>query len=234
MAAISKLDEANLQAICDILGDTATGLTGSQIGRYLRECGCPDPMSQMTKRHCLYAALAEKQNSDGCANNILGFITHVMNPVRYVGNRDYFESERGKLNSVLEEVLSESLFLTHLDYSYGGTALLGALHMVGDSVRRERRERLERLILNLPKNARFLSDEPCDPMPIWLGHRLLVAGIALVSAFQYHFQGCRLQSRAKRRLPPRRKAGREVRAPAPGVLRYNRAVLQLKFVWIVK
>jgi len=66
------------------------------------------------------------------------------------------------------------------------------------------------------------------------GHRLLVAGIALVSAFQYHFQGCRLQSRAKPRLPPRRKAGREVRAPAPGVLRYNRAVLQLKFVWIVK
>jgi hypothetical protein len=28
------------------------------------------------------------------------------------------------------------------------------------------------------------------------GHRLLVAGIALASAFQYHFQGCRLQNRA--------------------------------------
>jgi hypothetical protein len=66
------------------------------------------------------------------------------------------------------------------------------------------------------------------------GHRLLVAGIALVSGFQYHFQGCRLQNKPKPRLPPRRKAGREVRAPAPGVLRYNRAVLQLKFVWIVK
>ncbi len=34
MAAIPKLDEANLQAICDILGDTSTGLTGSEIGRY--------------------------------------------------------------------------------------------------------------------------------------------------------------------------------------------------------
>ena len=30
----------------------------------------------------LYAALLEKQNSDRCANSILGFITQVMNPVR--------------------------------------------------------------------------------------------------------------------------------------------------------
>ena len=39
MAVIPKLDEANLQALADILGDTSTGLTGSEIGRYLRECG---------------------------------------------------------------------------------------------------------------------------------------------------------------------------------------------------
>jgi hypothetical protein len=99
--AIAKFDEANLQALADILGDTSTGLTGSEIGRYLRECGFPDPIPQMTKRHRLYAALAEKQNADGCANNILKFLTHVMNPVRHVGGRDYFETERGKLNSVL-------------------------------------------------------------------------------------------------------------------------------------
>lgn len=55
----------------------------------------------MTKRHRLYAALREKQDTDGCANNILRFITHVINPVRHVGSRDYFESERGKLNAVL-------------------------------------------------------------------------------------------------------------------------------------
>jgi len=69
MAAIPKLDEANLQAICDILGATDTGLTGSEIGRYLRECACPDPIPQMTKRHRLYAALLEKQNVDWCTNN---------------------------------------------------------------------------------------------------------------------------------------------------------------------
>jgi hypothetical protein len=41
MAVMPKLDEANLQAICDILGATDTGLTGSKIGRYLQECDCP-------------------------------------------------------------------------------------------------------------------------------------------------------------------------------------------------
>lgn len=101
MAAIPKFDEANLQAISDILGDTSTGLTGSEIGRYLQECGIPDPTPQMTKRHRLYAALAAKQNADQCANNVLRFITCVMNPVRHVGSREYFETERGKLNSVL-------------------------------------------------------------------------------------------------------------------------------------
>jgi len=36
MAAIPKFDEPNLQALSDILGDTSTGLTGSEIGRFLR------------------------------------------------------------------------------------------------------------------------------------------------------------------------------------------------------
>jgi hypothetical protein len=51
------------------------------------------------------------------------------------------------LGRQLECLLSEPLFLYHPDYAYGGTALLGALHKSGDI---ELRERLERLILNLP------------------------------------------------------------------------------------
>src|SRR5882672_10557576 len=101
MAAIPKIDEPNLEAICNILGDTDTGLTGSEIGRYLRECGFPDPIPQMTKRHRLFAALHEKQNADGYGNGVLAFIKHVMNPVRHVGHKEYFESQRGKLNGVL-------------------------------------------------------------------------------------------------------------------------------------
>lgn len=101
MPAHPPFNEPNLQAIADILGDTSTGLTGSEIGRYLKDCGIADPEPSMTKRHRLYGALAAKQLTDRCANNVLAFITHVMNPVRHVGNRDYFETERGKLNSVL-------------------------------------------------------------------------------------------------------------------------------------
>jgi uncharacterized protein (TIGR02391 family) len=101
MPAHPPFNEPNLQAIADILGDTDTGLTGSEIGRYLRECGIPDLEPSLTKRHRLYTALAAKQNTDRCSNNILRFITNVMNPVRHVQNGDYFETERGKLNTVL-------------------------------------------------------------------------------------------------------------------------------------
>jgi hypothetical protein len=48
MAVMPKLDEANLQAICDILGATDTGLTGPKIGRYLQKCDCPDPAPGIT------------------------------------------------------------------------------------------------------------------------------------------------------------------------------------------
>ena len=67
MAVIPKFEGANLQALADILGATDTGLTGSEIGRYLREC-FSDPLPQMTKRHRLYPRAAEhksQQGSDG-------------------------------------------------------------------------------------------------------------------------------------------------------------------------
>jgi hypothetical protein len=74
VAVIPELDEANLQAICDMLGSTDPGLTGFGDRGYLRECGCPDPIPQMTKRNRLYAALLEKQEADRCSNNIVAFI----------------------------------------------------------------------------------------------------------------------------------------------------------------
>ncbi len=69
------------------------------------------------------------------------------------------------LGRELEPVLAESLFLTHPDYCYGGTLLFAALHKAGDA---SLRERLEKLILDLPQTARFLQDEPREPMPSWL------------------------------------------------------------------
>lgn len=101
MAAIPSIHDPTLQALCDVLGATGTGLTGSEIGRHLAECGIADPIPHMTKRHRLFEALKTRQAQDCCANNVLRFVVHVMNPVRHIGNRDYFEREREKINMVL-------------------------------------------------------------------------------------------------------------------------------------
>ena len=60
------------------------------------------------------------------------------------------------LGAMLRSVLDEPLFLTHPDYAYGGTALLGALHKTGDA---SQRESLERLVLELPVNASARSGD---------------------------------------------------------------------------
>ncbi|MDP3670347.1 MAG: hypothetical protein Q8R69_11740 [Telluria sp.] len=96
-----ELNDATLQAICDILADTQTGLSGSEIGRYLQLCSIADPMPTGTKRHRLFQALREKQVQDRCGNHMLRFIMEVMKPVRFVGGHARFEEERGKLNAVL-------------------------------------------------------------------------------------------------------------------------------------
>jgi uncharacterized protein (TIGR02391 family) len=98
---VSSFSEANLEQVCNVLGDTSTGLTGSDIGRYLRECGIQDPNPAMTKRVRLYEALVARQRQDGCANNVCAFIQRVMNPVLYVQSPDYFQSKQIELNRVL-------------------------------------------------------------------------------------------------------------------------------------
>ncbi len=64
MAVVPSFDEVTLQALCDILGATETGLTGSEIGQYLFECRFLDPEPTITKRHRLFAALSLQQKTD--------------------------------------------------------------------------------------------------------------------------------------------------------------------------
>lgn len=101
MAAISCFSDTVLERICDILGDTSTGLTGSEIGRYLRQLGIEDSIPSMTKRHRLYEALAKRQRRDGCGNLVAAFIQTVMDPVLHTGAADYFDRKRDELNEVL-------------------------------------------------------------------------------------------------------------------------------------
>lgn len=101
MAAIPKIKETHLEAICGIVGDTSQGLTGSEIGRLLIRCSIDDPLPTMTKRHRLFEALRVKQDRDRCANNVLAFISTVMDPARFLGSCDYFETLRGQVNEAL-------------------------------------------------------------------------------------------------------------------------------------
>ncbi|MBI2841255.1 MAG: hypothetical protein HYX75_23295 [Acidobacteria bacterium] len=67
----------------------------------------------------------------------------------------------------LEGGLSEPLFLTHPDYYPAAVSLFSSLHRSGDAAQRER---LEKLVLDLPKNVRLREGEKGDPMPSWVMH----------------------------------------------------------------
>lgn len=101
MTAIPMIGDQYLQAICDALGDTSTGLSGSEIGRLLGQCGINDLLPDGTKRYRLYQALNARQHGDQCANNILAFVLAAMNPVRYVDHPDVFTQRKDRLNQVL-------------------------------------------------------------------------------------------------------------------------------------
>ncbi len=101
MAAIPSLDDNLLRAICDLIGDTSVGLTGSEMGRLLAQQNIPDIDPMITKRHRLFIALQSKQNKDKCSNNIFAFIQTIMDPIRYVGHPESFEQRRGELNVIL-------------------------------------------------------------------------------------------------------------------------------------
>jgi uncharacterized protein (TIGR02391 family) len=101
MGRIDKFQDARLQRICDVLADTGTGLTGSQIGSILSALGIEDPFPTATKRHRLYGALSNRQQKDGCGNLVVAFIYRAMDPVLYTDNHAHFDYMRQELNKVL-------------------------------------------------------------------------------------------------------------------------------------
>jgi len=69
------------------------------------------------------------------------------------------------LGALLSDVLDEPTFLTHPDYVYGGTCLLGALHKAGNF---PTCEHLENLILTLPQKVPLRLGERRNPPPSWI------------------------------------------------------------------
>lgn len=100
MAQIPSLSANVLERLCAVMGDTGSGLTGTEIAKLLARHGMRDP-GAITKRERLHVALEERQRQDGCANNVLAFVQSFLDPVRYVDKVDQFDERRAAINDVL-------------------------------------------------------------------------------------------------------------------------------------
>jgi uncharacterized protein (TIGR02391 family) len=101
MTTIPFINNNQLEAICKVLADTHKGLTGSEIGRLLKQLGINDPDPSMTKWVRLYNALAAEQNGDRRGARVCKFIVEAMDPVRFSGQIEKFEERRDALNQVI-------------------------------------------------------------------------------------------------------------------------------------
>ncbi|MBR5655375.1 MAG: TIGR02391 family protein [Prevotella sp.] len=90
-----------LEMICNTLGDTNQGLTGSEIHHFLLQANIEDTDPTMTKRYRLYNALANEQNKNKCSNQILIFVSLVLAPSRFVNAQKEFERLRNAINQQL-------------------------------------------------------------------------------------------------------------------------------------
>jgi uncharacterized protein (TIGR02391 family) len=100
MAAIDPLPSGALRRICDVLGDTAEGLTGRQIATLLREA-CIDDPGEMTKRDRLFEAFRTRQAKDRAANSVLACLKLALSPDRFLDRPDAFDSWRTQINEAL-------------------------------------------------------------------------------------------------------------------------------------
>jgi len=101
MDRIPPFNAQHLEAACKVLADTSRGLTGSQIGYILADCGLKDVTPQMNKWKRLFNALGKAQNTHKVGNHLIMFITRALDPVSYARNKEDFEWRRSELNVVL-------------------------------------------------------------------------------------------------------------------------------------
>lgn len=87
-----------LEAIAKVLGDTHTGLTGTEIEYMLRRVGIADVDPGMTKWKRIFNALVTRQNKDQSGDRTLAFINAALSPARYAGNEDLFQLRRRGVN----------------------------------------------------------------------------------------------------------------------------------------
>jgi uncharacterized protein (TIGR02391 family) len=93
--------QQHLEQIARILGDTDTGLKGSEIEHALASCKIPDVDPENTKWKRLYNAFVAFQNEHQVGNHVIVFIHHVMNPASYTEKPEEFAERKDHLNRVL-------------------------------------------------------------------------------------------------------------------------------------
>lgn len=98
---LPALDQPLLEQIARIVGDTAHGLTGPEIGVLLGTLNFPDEGPNQTKWKRIYNSLVTLHNKHGVGNHAIQLVNDVMSPARYVANPDKFQFRQTALNAVL-------------------------------------------------------------------------------------------------------------------------------------
>ena len=98
---IPAFTSGQLEAICKVLADTVSGLSGSEIGHILAQVHVADTSPTMTKWKRLYNALVERQNRDRNGDRVFAFIARSLEPARYAGQSEVFEQRRQAVNITL-------------------------------------------------------------------------------------------------------------------------------------
>ena len=91
----------HLEPICQVIASTNDGLTGTEIGKILADCGIIDSDPTMTKWKRLYNAFVHSQNAHQCSNQVLKFLSTAMQPSRYLGNNQLYQYRLNELNKTL-------------------------------------------------------------------------------------------------------------------------------------
>jgi len=101
MERIPPFSAAQLEAICRVLADTQSGLTGPEIGYILADMQAADPDPGNTKWKRLFNAMVALQNKHQVGNHLIMFTNRAMDPVRHTAQMERFEERREALNMVL-------------------------------------------------------------------------------------------------------------------------------------
>ncbi len=100
MTALPPFDEAVIDGVAAVIGETQTGFSGGEIASLLQRAGIPDP-GETTKRHRVSQALHAEQGRTKAGSCVILLVTTAMKPVRWSGNQPGFQRMRQDLNGVL-------------------------------------------------------------------------------------------------------------------------------------